>query len=91
MTAETILKNLGISYPGNYVDENTFVVELDGDQAFGKVYASLDHSDDFELVDENDVSADSIKLVYEDEKDGFSATVEADFNENTYTLTLYEE
>ena len=92
MVAETILKNLGITYPGTYTDNGEYVVELDNDAQFGRVYAVFDHSDDFELISDGGfLSSDTVEVEYENEDEGVVAKIEADFENDVYTLTLYEE
>lgn len=50
---ETVIKDLGIDYlPGEYSKSNSYIIDLQNDAEFGKMYTLLDNS--YEVEQEED-------------------------------------
>lgn len=91
MAAETVLKNLGLHYAGTYTDDGSFVVDLDGDRDFGKVYSILDDAESLDYQeDSSTLTADNANLNYIYGEDEYLITLMADFENDHYQLTLTE-
>ena len=86
MTAEELLKEIGITKEGSYID-NIYTIELDDSDEFAKMYTLCDNS---ELVDNDDefssLNSDSIMFVYVG--DEYEIKVSGDFVSDEYKLEV---
>lgn len=84
---EEFLKELGIQGTPQRTDDNTYVLDIEGSDNYGRIYSRLDRS---ELVEEDEASSqltlDTSSLRYEN--DEYQLTLLADFNEDKYQLII---
>lgn len=84
---EEFLKELGIQGTPQRTDDNTYVLDIEGSDNYGRIYSRLDRS---ELVEEDEASSqltlDTSSLRYEN--DEYQLTLLADFNEDRYQLII---
>ena len=71
MTLEQLLRELNIHIAGSYTNKNTFVIDLEDSNEYGRIYSLLERSDLLELI--NDTSFlnsenGSMEYRYEDEE-----------------------
>ena len=84
---EEFLKELGIQGAPQRSNENTYILDIDGSDNYGRIYSRLDRS---ELLEENEdasqLTIDTSSIRYESEK--YYLTLLADFNADTYQLVI---
>lgn len=84
---EEFLKELGIQGTPQRTDDNTYVLDIEGSDNYGRIYSRLDRSD---LIEEDEASSqltmDTSSLRYEN--DEYQLTLLADFNEDKYQLII---
>lgn len=84
---EEFLKELGIQGTPQRTNEDTYVLDIDGSDNYGRIYSRLDRSD---LVEEDEdasqLTADTDSIRYN--SDEYTITLLADFNEDTYQLVI---
>lgn len=88
MELDELLDELGIFYSGTFTEDGSYVIDLDSDVAFGKVFSLLDSSDIIEEQDDTSlITSDntSINYQYEDE---YLINLMGDFDGDIYTLTI---
>ena len=81
-----MLQELGIFEPGQSGKNNSYVVDLDSDLAWGKIYSLLETNDDVEQLEDNTlltVHNASVIYVY---KDKYQLNLKADFDNEIYSL-----
>lgn len=87
---EEFLKELGIQGTPQRTDENTYVLDIEGSDNYGRIYSRLDRS---ELVEEDEQASqltfDTSSLRYEN--DEYQLTLLADFNEDRYQLVIQKQ
>ena len=71
MTLEQLLRELNIHITGSYTNKNTYVIDLEDSNEYGRIYSLLERSDLLELI--NDTSFlnsenGSMEYRYEDEE-----------------------
>ena len=71
MTLEQLLRELNIHIIGSYTNKNTYVIDLEDSNEYGRIYSLLERSDLLELI--NDTSFlnsenGSMEYRYEDEE-----------------------
>lgn len=82
------LSELGIDREGT-MEGNRYVVNLGDSNAYSRVYTILDNSELVDLdVDNVSMTEDGGTIVYL--SDDFDITLGADFNKDSYTLTVEE-
>ena len=90
MTLYELLKELGITKRGSYADTDTYVIDLDNSNDYGRINSILDRSDLLDPIDESSyltVDAASLDYKYEDQ---FIISLIADFEEDYYQLVITE-
>ena len=89
MFLEKFLKELGITETGHYTKSNSYVIDIEDSNDYGRIYSRLDKSD---LVEEDEdtsnVTVHNSNIVFE--SDDFQFTLIADFDEDTYKLVCKE-
>lgn len=83
---EKMLQELGIFEPGQAGKNNSYVVDLDSDLAWGKIYSLLETNEDVEQMEDNTlltVHNASVIYVY---KDKYQLNLKADFDNEIYSL-----
>lgn len=89
-----IFRLLGISKDDVGFEDGNYVMEIPDDKTYAKICQKVFSSDDFDLDDETfEISADSqtATYVYNNEEGSYHIKIEADYNKNTYKLTITEE
>ena len=89
MYLEKFLENIGISNVGHYTKSNSYVIDLDDSEEYGRVYSRLDKCD--ELVEDEDSSTLTIhtsNIVFE--SDDYQFVLIADFDQDIYKLVCKE-
>ena len=87
---ENFLKSIGINKVGAYSKNDSYVIDLDDSEEFGKIFSTLDNNDELEYMDENNlltVSNATMTYRYNDE---YQIQLLADFNNDTYKLVVNE-
>ena len=86
---EEFLNNLGIHKEGNYSRDDVYVIDLDSDEDFGRIYTILDRNEDVEELTENQlITVDEASVSYA--SDDYLLTLTGDFNSGIYRLTCTE-
>ena len=87
---EEMLRNLGIQLAGEYSSSGSYVIDLDNDTEWGKIYTLLDNA---ELVEQNEESVllttHNASLIYTYD-DSYALVLKADFDQNLYSLICSE-
>lgn len=89
MYLEKFLESIGISNVGHYTKSNSYVIDLDDSEEYGRVYSRLDKCD--ELVEDEDSSTLTIhtsNIVFE--SDDYQFVLIADFDQDIYKLVCKE-
>ena len=83
---EKILQELGIFEPGQVGKNNSYIVDLESDAAWGKIYSILETNNDVEQLEDNTlltVHNASLLYIY---KDKYQLNLKADFDNEIYSL-----
>lgn len=84
---EEFLKKLGIQGTPQRTDDNTYILDIEGSDNYGRIYSRLDRSDLLEEDEESSqLTLDTSSLRYEN--DEYQLTLLADFNEDKYQLVI---
>lgn len=84
---EEFLKTLGINKAGYYSKDNSYVVDLEDSDEYGKIYTILDNSTKVEEIEsESQVTLHSSNIVYSDSM--YQLTLLSDFDADTYKLVV---
>ena len=82
------LKSLGVTKEGKMTG-NVYTIHLDDSDEYGKIYSLLDKYDGLdENEEDSEISSHSAKILFED--DSHIITIYADFDSDTYRLTVRE-
>lgn len=87
---EKFLRSIGINKAGTYSKNDSYVIDLEGSEEFGKVFSTLDNNEDLEYMDENNlltVSNATMTYRYNNE---YQIQLLADFNNDSYKLVVNE-
>ena len=86
---EEFLKQLGIDGKLNKSSKNVYVLDIDNSDEYGKIYSKLDKSDlVIEVDDSSQITYDTASIQFE--SDEFMITLLADFENDTYKMTIKE-
>jgi hypothetical protein len=86
---EEFLKQLGIDGKLNKSSKNVYVLDIDNSDEYGKIYSKLDKSDLVtEVDDSSQITYDTASIQFE--SDEFMITLLADFENDTYKMTIKE-
>lgn len=86
MTEKEFLKSLGINVTGSYDSKGSYVVDIDSVDEWGKIYSTLEKSDLEPLESSNLLTMANGSLQYR--SDEFLVTLLANFNTDSYTMTV---
>lgn len=89
MYLEKFLKSIGITQVGHYTKKDSYIIDLEDSDEYGKIYSSLDKCD--ELTEDEDSSTLTIhnsNIVFE--SDEYQFVLIADFDQDTYKLVCKE-
>lgn len=84
---EQVLKQLKIDKPGAYGRNNTYVVDIENSDEFGKIYSILDKNNDVEQNEENSLLTlhnASIYYLYKD----YQINLIGDFDADQYRMVV---
>lgn len=89
MYLEKFLEKLGITQVGHYTKTNTYVIDIDDSDEYGKIYSLLDKSDEIEEdEDSSTITVHTSNIMFE--SDNYQFTLIADFDQDTYKLVCKE-
>jgi hypothetical protein len=89
MYLEKFLEQLGIDQVGHYTKTNTYIIDIEDSDEYGKIYSLLDKSDKVEEdEDSSTITIHTSNIIYE--SDNFQFTLIADFDQDTYKLVCKE-
>lgn len=89
MYLEKFLEKLGITQVGHYTKTNTYIIDIDDSDEYGKIYSLLDKSDEIEEdEDSSTITVHTSNIVFE--SDNYQLTLIADFDQDTYKLVCKE-
>jgi hypothetical protein len=89
MYLEKFLEKLGITKVGHYTKTNTYIIDIEDSDEYGKIYSVLDKSDKIEEdEDSSTITIHTSNLVFE--SDNYQLTLIADFDQDTYKLVCKE-
>lgn len=85
-----LLRKLGINKAGTYSDNDTYTIDLNDSNEYGRINSTLDRSEILDPIDESSyLTADNANLDYKYE-DQFILSLIADFEEDYYQLVITE-
>lgn len=85
---EDFLKNtLGIKDVGHYSKSNSYIIDIDDSDYYGKIYSILDKSDEVEEDEDSSmITIHNSNIVFR--SDDYQLTLVADFDQDTYKLVV---
>ena len=90
LTIYELLRELGINKIGTYSDNDTYTIDLNDSNEYGRINSTLDRSEILDPIDESSyLTADNANLDYKYE-DQFILSLIADFEEDYYQLVITE-
>lgn len=90
MGIEELLEEIGIDNIGTYGKDDSYIVDIEDDVEFGSIYSTLEGSYLLDPIPENTLLTDhnaSIQYQYEDQ---YLLNLIADFDGDSYKLTVKE-
>ena len=90
MGIEELLEEIGIDNIGTYGKDDSYIIDIEDDVEFGSMYSTLEDSYLLDSIPENTLLTDhnaSIQYQYEDQ---YLLNLIADFDEDSYKLTVKE-
>ena len=89
MTEQEYLKSIGINNQVNKGDGNSFVVDIKDSNEYGKIFSTLEKSDDLDPLEDNQVVTEQgSSLMYESMSEPFLLNLIADFDGDVYQLVI---
>lgn len=90
MSIKEILEELGIEATGSYLEDGSYLINIDNTTEWGKMYSKLENNEDLEQQDELSLlTVDTGNQVFE--KPGeYQVVLNADFNGGVYKLIIDE-
>lgn len=89
MTEKEYLKSIGISKDGAIGDDNSYVVDIMDSNEYGKIFSTLEKSDDLDPLEDNQVVTEQgSSLMYEAMSEPFLLNLIADFDGDVYQLVV---
>lgn len=89
MYLEKFLQRIGITQVGHYTKSNTYVIDIEDSNEYGKIYSLLDKSAEVEEdEDSSTITVHTSNIIYE--SDNFQFNLIADFDQDTYKLVCKE-
>lgn len=86
---EEFLNSIGIHKDGTYSRSGAYIIDLDDDEDFGRIYTILDKSEEVEELPDNQlITVDEASVSYTN--DDYLLTLTGDFNSGIYRLTCTE-
>ena len=89
MDIREYLKSIGIDKNGTFGENNSYVIQLNDSNEFGRIFTKLDNSDDLEQLEENQViTLQGSSLMYESLSEPLLFNLIADFDGDVYQLIV---
>ena len=89
MYLKKFLEQLGITQVGHYTKSNSYIIDIEDSNEYGKIYSLLDKSDEVEEDDDSStITIHNSNIVFESEE--YQFTLIADFDQDTYKLVCKE-
>ena len=90
MDIEELVQELGIDKEGSYTPNDSYVIDLDSSDEFGKIYSKLDTNEDLEYEEDSSLlTVNNSSMIY-NYKDKYQIVLIADFNNDAYKVTIRE-
>lgn len=84
-----LLKRIGITQRGYWGKDNSYIIDLNDSNTFGKVYSLLEKSDLIDSMDDNDlISSDNISVLYTNDEYLFNLIM--NLEQDSYQLIVTE-
>ena len=91
MDIKNYLNSIGINRDGYYSQNGSYVITLIDSNDYGKIFSTLENSDDLDIMKENQVVTEQgSSLMYESLSENFILNLLADFDNNVYQLVITE-
>lgn len=91
MDIKNYLNSIGINRDGYYSQNDSYVITLIDSNDYGKIFSTLENSDDLDIMKENQVVTEQgSSLMYESLSENFILNLLADFDNNIYQLVITE-
>ena len=87
---EKFLRSIGINKVGTYGKNDSYIIDLNDSDEFGKVFSTLDNNEELEYMDENNLLTVSNATMIYRYKDQYQVQLIADFNNDAYKLVVNE-
>ena len=87
---ESIIKDLGINKPGTYSKDNTYVIDLEDSEEFGKIYSTLDSNDELDYLDDSSLLTIHNSNIIYNYNDEIQINLIADFDHDSYRVVVQE-
>ena len=89
MTEKEYLESIGITKAGAMGDDNSYVVDIMDSNEYGKIFTTLEKSDDLDPLEDNQVVTEQgSSLMYESMSEPFLLNLIADFDGDVYQLIV---
>jgi hypothetical protein len=89
MYLEKFLEKIGITQVGHYTKSNSYVIDLEDSDEYGKVYSILDKCDEIEEdEDSSTLNIHNSNIIFE--SDDYQFVLIADLDQDTYKLVCKE-
>lgn len=89
MGIEEYLKSIGISNKGTFGEDDSYVIQLNNSNEFGRMFTKLDSIDDVEQLEDNQVITEQgSSLMYESLSEPYLLNLIADFDGGIYELVV---
>lgn len=89
MYLKKFLEQLGITQVGHYTKSNSYIIDIEDSNEYGKIYSLLDKSDEVEEDDDSStITIHNSNIVFESEE--YQFILMADFDQDTYKLVCKE-
>lgn len=89
MYLEKFLDKIGIKQVGHYTKSNSYVIDLEDSDEYGKVYSILDKCDEIEEdEDSSTLNIHNSNIIFE--SDDYQFVLIADLDQDTYKLVCKE-
>lgn len=92
MTLEQFIKFLDIGKSGTYADNSQYVIDIDSDDEYLKIFSKLDRNSKLEQADDNSLLTKHNSSILYNYKDAnqFQANLIGDFDNGQYKLVISE-
>ena len=89
MYLEKFLEKIGITQVGHYTKSNSYVIDIEDSDEYGKVYSILDKCDEIEEdEDSSTLNIHNSNIIFE--SDDYQFVLIADLDQDTYKLVCKE-